>query len=105
MRHDEVISALAEMKYTGGWQEICRLTKMRPDTLSRIARRDIPNPGVKSVEAIADAIRAMKWTKSRELADEDKAALREATAALGDDATLDQLPRHLVPARLPISHN
>lgn len=50
--HDYILDHLQSAK--GHWPSIASASGVPLRTLQKIARREIPNPGIKHVEAIAD---------------------------------------------------
>lgn len=58
MNLDEVIAALQAGKGSGLWADVAKASGISYDTVARIARGFIGNPGARTVEAIAKALRA-----------------------------------------------
>ena len=56
MNFEQVITALQAGKGSGLWSEVSRTSGISYDTVARIARGFIANPGVPTVEAIAKAL-------------------------------------------------
>lgn len=60
MTHAETVAELQRLKGSGAWEDIAKLCGIDYFTVSRIARQDIKNPGVLTVEKIAAAIAKLK---------------------------------------------
>lgn len=58
MKFDELLLALQKRKGTGDWRELAKRAGVSYDTLVRIARGDIPSPGIRTVEALSNALEA-----------------------------------------------
>jgi len=65
MTFAETLQALDERKGDGSWREIARRAGLHYDTVARIARGGMKNPGVKVVEAIGLAIDAIDAEKAK----------------------------------------
>lgn len=68
MNLDAVILALKEIKSTGAWKAVSQDSGVSYDTVARIARGFIPNPGARTVEAIAASLLKLGHTKTPEAA-------------------------------------
>ena len=66
MKFADVLKALAACKGGRDWALVAEMSGMHYDTLARIARGDIGNPGVLAVEKIAAALEKIKATKAKE---------------------------------------
>jgi hypothetical protein len=60
MTHAEMLKELQRLKGSGAWEDIAKLCGIDYFTVSRIARQDIKNPGVLTVEKIAAAMAKLK---------------------------------------------
>ncbi|MCM5682926.1 hypothetical protein M8A51_25670 [Schlegelella sp. S2-27] len=60
MRLDKLIEALQEIKGSGEWEKLARLSGVNYFTVARIARRKIANPGIGTVEKLTAALRKLK---------------------------------------------
>lgn len=56
--HTELIAALAACRGTGRWNDIAKAAGLSYFTLSRIARGDIADPGIRTCEKLFAAIKA-----------------------------------------------
>jgi hypothetical protein len=59
MRLVDIVASLKALKGKGSWQRIAEISGVDYSTLSRIARGEIPNPGVITCERIDAAIQAI----------------------------------------------
>jgi hypothetical protein len=56
MKLDELIAHLGKLKGSGDWQRLAASSGVNYFTIARIYRGEIPNPGVRIVERLVDAI-------------------------------------------------
>ena len=66
MKFADVLKALAARKGGRDWALVAEMAGMHYDTLARIARGDIGNPGVLAVEKIAAALEKIEAAKAKE---------------------------------------
>lgn len=59
MKFDDVLAALDAHKGSGDWRLISDRAGIHYDTIARIARRDMTQPSVQTVEKIAEALAAL----------------------------------------------
>jgi hypothetical protein len=60
MKLETIVAELKQLKGSGCWKRIATASGTDYTTIARIARGDMPNPGVLTCERIADAILAEK---------------------------------------------
>jgi transcriptional regulator with XRE-family HTH domain len=60
MRLVDIVASLNALKGSGAWKHIAQVSGVDYSTLVRIARGEIPNPGVITCERIAAAVAQVK---------------------------------------------
>lgn len=60
MTHDQLVAELRLLKGSGAWQKVAELAAVHYFTVARIARGEMPNPGIKTCERIEAAILALR---------------------------------------------
>lgn len=63
--HAELVKKLAACRGAGRWDDIARVAGVSYFTLSRIATGRISNPGIKTCEALFDALEATAGPRRR----------------------------------------
>lgn len=56
MTYDELISNLGRLRGSGVWRQLADSSGINYDTIARIYRGDMPNPGIRTVERLVHAI-------------------------------------------------
>lgn len=60
MTHDQLVAELRALKGSGAWQKVADAAGIHYFTVARIARGEMPNPGIKTCERIEAGLLVVK---------------------------------------------